>query len=158
MIFGDQLGDEVADRLLAAVRSAGSAGLTRDEQHAAMGRHVPAVRLRVARDLLVERGLARVATLSTGGRPAEVLIACETSEKSERSTPGPNLSSHVSLLSQSRGGQDDPKPLHTDDDYARHGADDPLAELLAAFDASLVCGRCLLAEADCRCPAEEMTP
>jgi hypothetical protein len=80
LIFGDRLGDDVADKLLAAIRAMGRQGLTGNEQHAALGRHVPGARLRAARELLVNRGLATVQQVPTGGRRAEVLIACGTSE------------------------------------------------------------------------------
>jgi len=80
LIFGDRLGDGVADKLLAAVREAGGQGLTGNEQHAALGRHVHSERLRAARELLVNRGLAVIRKVPTGGRRAEVMIACEESE------------------------------------------------------------------------------
>lgn len=102
IIFGDRLGDEVADRLLSAIRGARANGLTRDEQYHALGGHVSADRLRVARTLLVTKALAEEVRITTGGRPAEVLRACERSETSERRWSGSTLSSHPSLLSQSR--------------------------------------------------------
>ena len=52
-VFGERTGDPVADKLLDAVRRAGGAGLTTDQQHAALGRHTAAVRLKTERDLLV---------------------------------------------------------------------------------------------------------
>lgn len=75
-VFGDRLGDAIADRLLAALRRAGPAGLDRTAQAAALGKHVPASRLDIAADRLVSRGLAKVDTEQTGGRPRHVLHAC----------------------------------------------------------------------------------
>ena len=43
-IFGHRLEDPVAERLLDALRKAGDAGLTRDEQYTALGRHIKADR------------------------------------------------------------------------------------------------------------------
>ena len=44
-IFGDSLGDPIADRLLAAIREAGTDGLDTTAQHQVFGRNVPAARL-----------------------------------------------------------------------------------------------------------------
>ena len=120
-IFGDRTGDPVADRLLDAARRAGPSGLTTDEQHGALGRHVPAPRLRVARDLLVSLGSALVRQVDTGGRRAEVLIArdCEEGEKSEKRAGARPLPSHSSLLSHDWNGA----PPVTDADIARWGAE-----------------------------------
>lgn len=82
--FGDKLGDEVADRLLGALRDAGTGGLSRDQQLAALGRHVPAAKLDVAVDRLTRLGLGTVTAEQTGGRPRQVLRACEESESSEK--------------------------------------------------------------------------
>jgi len=96
-IFGERTGDPLADRLLDAVIAAGEDGLTTDAQHAALGRHTKADRLRAARELLMTLELAEVVRMRTAGRSAEVLRVCEISEISE--TRG--LSSHSSLISQS---------------------------------------------------------
>ncbi len=55
-IFGDTVGDVVADRLLAAIRQAGPDGLSFEEQSAVFGRHESAERLKVARELLGRLG------------------------------------------------------------------------------------------------------
>ncbi|HSS12241.1 MAG TPA: hypothetical protein VLL25_20300, partial [Acidimicrobiales bacterium] len=80
LIFGDLQGDTVADRLLAALRQAAPAGLTSREQFEALGGHVSAVRLAMARQLLEERGLIVTRTETTGGRPRTVSYASEQSE------------------------------------------------------------------------------
>lgn len=89
-LFGDRLGDTDADKLLGAIRAAGPAGLTADEQHRALGRHARAARLRQIRDDLARRSLIHTRTEETGGRPREVTVAlarCEQSESAGESTP-----------------------------------------------------------------------
>ncbi len=86
-VFGDTLGDQVADRLLAGVRAAGPAGLARDEQFTVLGRHVPAARIEVAAGRLVSHGLAVQRTEQTGGRPRQVLCVREESENGEERCP-----------------------------------------------------------------------
>jgi hypothetical protein len=68
-IFGSLLGDPVADRLLEALRDAGSEGLDGAAQHAVFGRHVAAARLALARALLEGKGLIVTSSEETGGRP-----------------------------------------------------------------------------------------
>jgi hypothetical protein len=72
-IFGDALGDDVADRLLEGIRSAGRDGLDVSAQRDLFSRHVDTARLRLARAELVRRGLADERTEQTGGRPRLVL-------------------------------------------------------------------------------------
>lgn len=74
-LFGDNLGDEIADKLLGAVRAAGSEGLDGTQQSALFGRHVPSQRLDDARALLQRCHLADTTTEATGGRPRIRTIA-----------------------------------------------------------------------------------
>lgn len=97
-IWGKAIGDPAADKLLDALRKARR--LTGDEQHGALGRHAKGEELTRARRLLVTNGLAVEETESTGGRPAQVLVLCEKSERSEES----HLLSHNSLYSHSQNG------------------------------------------------------
>ena len=69
-IFGDSLGDPLADELLRALRC-NPAGLTRTEIRDLFGRNKDATYIDRALTLLVELGLARWQPESTGGRPAE---------------------------------------------------------------------------------------
>jgi hypothetical protein len=70
-IFGDALGDSVADRILAALREGEE--LTRNEIHSDLfSRHVTQARIESALQLLAERGLACGENQVTGGRPTEV--------------------------------------------------------------------------------------
>lgn len=68
-LFGDNLGDEVADKLLAALRAAGPEGLDGTQQSALFGRHVASRQLEDARALLQRCHLADTTTEQTGGRP-----------------------------------------------------------------------------------------
>jgi hypothetical protein len=76
-IFGDDLGDPIADRLLAALRDAGADGLDGTQQGALFSRHVNAKRLELARGALERRGLAASRTEETGGRPRVITRAVQ---------------------------------------------------------------------------------
>jgi hypothetical protein len=67
-IFGDLLGDPVADRLLDELRQAGSDGLDGAAQHAVFARKVSATRLAQARTLLEGKGLISTTSEKTRGR------------------------------------------------------------------------------------------
>jgi hypothetical protein len=67
-IFGDLLGDPVADRLLDELRQAGPEGLDGAAQHAVFARKVSATRLAQARALLQDKGLVSTVSEKTGGR------------------------------------------------------------------------------------------
>jgi hypothetical protein len=69
-IFGDLLGDPLADELLALLRSMPS-GLTRNELTNFLGRHRESERIGQALGVLLQHGLARCERVETGGRPAE---------------------------------------------------------------------------------------
>ena len=74
-IFGDSLGDEVADQVLQLIRAAGPEGATRTDMHNALGRHVQAHRLNLALEAIQAAGRARAATIATAGRSAQVWTA-----------------------------------------------------------------------------------
>jgi len=73
-IFGDALGDQVADEILRALRAAGAAGMTRTAIRDLFGRNQSAEQISAALDLLERRRLAVRDTRPgpAGGRPAEV--------------------------------------------------------------------------------------
>lgn len=73
--YGDTLGDDVADRLLSSLRTAGDVGLDGTQQSAVFGRHVNARRLDAARKTLEDRGLVVTLLEQTGGRPRLVSFA-----------------------------------------------------------------------------------
>lgn len=69
-IFGDRLGDHVAEVILDALRSRGPLAVT--GLHAAFGRHRSAAELAAALSRLEATGRARRSLKETAGRPAEV--------------------------------------------------------------------------------------
>lgn len=69
-IFGDALGNPVADEILRALR-ANPSGLTRTEINDLFGRHRSKNYIGGALSMLMQRGLAKSTTESTQGRPVE---------------------------------------------------------------------------------------
>jgi hypothetical protein len=69
-VFGDSLGDPLADDLLRLLR-ANPAGLTRTDFATYLGRHQSSDRIGRALGLLLQHRLARREQQETGGRPAE---------------------------------------------------------------------------------------
>jgi hypothetical protein len=69
-VFGDSLGDAVADELLRLLRSSPN-GLTRTDSRDYFQRHAPADRIGSALGLLLQHNLARREQVQTGGRPTE---------------------------------------------------------------------------------------
>lgn len=84
-IFGDVVGDEVADRLLFGLKGAGDRGLDFTAQSQLFSRHVPRARLDAARAYLEERGLAVTREEPTAGRPRMVTVAKEANQAKEGS-------------------------------------------------------------------------
>src|SRR5690606_31611641 len=76
-IFGDALGDPVADEILRALRQAGEEGMTRTAiREDLFQRNMPSRRIQRALAVLVEAGLVSVERVTdTGGRPAEIFRA-----------------------------------------------------------------------------------
>lgn len=88
-VFGDALGDDVADRLLAALRQAGDDGLDRQAQRDVFGRNLPAARVALAREALERKKLAVTNTEDTGGRPRTVTYALPTTQETLYTQEGP---------------------------------------------------------------------
>jgi Bifunctional DNA primase/polymerase, N-terminal len=72
-IFGDSLGDPLADEILRALRREGP--LPRNDIYLRWGRHRGAARVDLALGLLLEYGKARFERRVTGGRPIELWCA-----------------------------------------------------------------------------------
>jgi len=70
-IFGDALGDPIADQVLDALRDVRPGTMTRTGISKVLGRHQPAERIGMALALLERRGLARRESVRTEGAPAE---------------------------------------------------------------------------------------
>jgi hypothetical protein len=73
-IFGEALGDPVADAILAALRGSPE-GLTRTELRDLFGRHKSGERITTALTMLQERGLIATRKERTEGRSVEVWFA-----------------------------------------------------------------------------------
>jgi len=84
-IFGDRLGDVVADELLAALRSAGASGLTRtDISSKVFQRNRTKAQIAAALEVLKQSRLATCRVVdSDGGRPVECWFAAEFDELNE---------------------------------------------------------------------------
>lgn len=76
-IFGDRLGDPVADRILDALRAVGGAGMTRSEISGAFHRNTPAAAIEASLQLLIDNGLATFRHEPTEGRVAQRWFAIE---------------------------------------------------------------------------------
>jgi hypothetical protein len=71
-IFGDSTGNANADRLLAALKAAGDAGLDYSQQVDLFHRHLTKDHLQALRDLLEHKGLATTVTQRTAGRTRSI--------------------------------------------------------------------------------------
>ena len=74
-IFGDALGDPVADEIYRTLKVAGEAGMNRTEIRDLFGRHQSAGRISAALALLITKGRAAPKTTATDGRPLETWYA-----------------------------------------------------------------------------------
>lgn len=86
-IFGDALGDPVADAILSELRRSLETGRTRTEISALFGRHRRATEIEAALRFLRDKGLARSESAETDGRAVERWFldsGCEKSELSEK--------------------------------------------------------------------------
>jgi hypothetical protein len=74
-VFGDLLGDPVADEIARALQHAGAQGMTRTAIRDLFGRNRSGDRISAALALLATRGRARMETRRTSGHPVEVWVA-----------------------------------------------------------------------------------
>ena len=74
-IFGNSLGDPVADEIMVSLKQAGSAGMSRTAIRDLFGRNKSGDRIGVALALLASRGRARMEPRKTDGRPVEMWFA-----------------------------------------------------------------------------------
>lgn len=103
-VFGDKLGDRLADKLLGYLYEE-PAGLTRGAMRDKIGGSKEAARIEEALDVLADAGLARCMVEETGGRPAHRWFAntVEEREQTEESPPADPLS-YLSYLSSTPNG------------------------------------------------------
>ena len=95
-IFGDALGDPLADPLLRTLRQAPE-GMTRTQIRDLFGRHERGSAVDRALAMLAEQGLAHVLKEETGGRPRERWLATKATKATKATEAG--VSSHSSLSS-----------------------------------------------------------
>lgn len=74
-IFGDSLGDPVADEILQALRQSAPSGMTRTDIYNFFGRHRHSDQIGAALRLLVKTGKVRSESRKTSGRPSETFFA-----------------------------------------------------------------------------------
>jgi hypothetical protein len=70
-IFGEALGDPVADAILQMIQNAGSAGVTKTDISQHFGKNTAAATINRGLTLLAELGLAKSEKHATGGRSVE---------------------------------------------------------------------------------------
>jgi hypothetical protein len=83
VIFGDTVGDEIADRILRLIRRGDADGTDRTAITKALSGHVKKPQLDAALELLVERDLIGEWTEKTGGRDRCVYVAKEAKQAKE---------------------------------------------------------------------------
>ena len=120
-VFGESLGDVIADTLLRALRSAGKAGMNGTAQRDLFSRNATRAQLDNARELLISRGLAISQSVETGGRPQMVLRATEYDINDKRPLTGKSPpvigDSSNDINDLTTKAPDDPGP--TDSDFDR---------------------------------------
>ena len=153
-VFGDMLGDPLADELCRMLRRAGQEGLTRTDINNALGRHVKSTLIGQALARLQREGFARIATQHTAGRPVEtwylmvprVHAQSEKSEKSEKRVEGEIRKSLVQTLNGLHTAVQGICELRNQCGFASHGSDNPrpamesVQALLAAAAADAIVG------------------
>lgn len=99
LLFGESLGDPVADELLRALRAT-AGGMTRTEIRDHFARHKRAHEIDGALSRLAQRGLVRMVTESTAGRSAERWYATQATKATGQ---GPSRASVASVASPGVG-------------------------------------------------------
>jgi len=82
-IFGDAIGDPIADRIREALFDAGEEGMTRTQIRNLLNRHASGERIARALSALAAVGLTSRQIMITEGRPAEVWIATKATKATE---------------------------------------------------------------------------
>jgi hypothetical protein len=82
-VFGSELGDPIADKLLDALTKNDGAGLDGTQQRDLFARHVSGKALEQARTRLEELGLVETLTTQTGGKPKIVTFLCQLGDESD---------------------------------------------------------------------------
>ncbi len=84
-VWGDAMGDEIADTLTSALRDAGEAGMTRTQIWNLFEQHITKSKLEKSLALLLEKNIVRRESSKTAGRPIEKwFLVAEKAEKAEK--------------------------------------------------------------------------
>jgi hypothetical protein len=116
-VFGESLGNPVADQLLRAAREAGTAGIDGRQRNALFGGHASKDQIEAACALLFAKRLAFMETIETGGRPGTVLRATECEQSEQRGLEGQREKSLTSTARDpdcGQSGQSGQSPLSDD--------------------------------------------
>jgi hypothetical protein len=105
-IFGDAVGNPLADLILRELRDRRDKGMTRTEIREAIGHHEPATKIEAALDLLESRSLARCKRVPTGGRSTERWYAIFPPEGREQMGGNETSLSYLPLLRSEVGQQE----------------------------------------------------
>jgi uncharacterized protein DUF3987 len=95
-IFGTKLGDPVADRILEALRAAGTVGMSEKDIYEVFAGHLSPNERNRALMLIRDLGLARCETVPTAGRPKTVWWAAYKAYKAVLPVTPSTLSTHLS--------------------------------------------------------------
>jgi hypothetical protein len=113
-IFGEAMGDPIADTILASLKEVGVTGMTRTEIRDLFKRHATSSQIDRALESLANAGRAESRKQVTGGRPTERWFArtltarkATKATKAPESGPGDDLLSHMSHMSQQENGKID---------------------------------------------------
>ncbi|MGH2997817.1 MAG: DUF3987 domain-containing protein [Gaiellaceae bacterium] len=98
LIFGDAVGDPVADLILRRLRERPVEGMSRTQIRDALGRHEREVTVEAALDLLEGRNLARCERTPTGGRPVERWFPTLVGDQSDERRPNSTSVASVALV------------------------------------------------------------
>jgi hypothetical protein len=146
-VFGESLGDPVADRLLAAIQDAGHSGLDGRQRNTLFAGHVSRRQLDAALALLISKDLVFTEAIETGGRPIEVVRARECEQSEQRALvgqtpksptkPAPDTHCEQSGLSEQRSADETAELLAAELLAAEHLAREHIAGTTTSMAATL---------------------
>jgi hypothetical protein len=108
-VFGDRLGDPLADETRQLLRHAGAAGMTRTDLYVAFAHHQKSTDIAQALARLYQEGMARYVLERTPGRPVERWYACSSvhahaAQKAQKAQKGPDVQEPTHNQQSEEGG------------------------------------------------------